>query len=45
MCLLYVVDTVPHVHVGTCLCRFMKAYAKTCSEQLEELWSNFKVEL
>ena len=34
-----------HVHMGMCTCRFMKAHAKTCSEQLEELWSNFKVEL
>ena len=23
----------------------MKAHAKTCSEQLEEIWGNFKVEL
>ncbi len=34
---------VSHMHVGTC--RFMKARAKTCSEQLEELWSKFKVVL
>ena len=36
---------VPHVHMGTCTCRFMKARAKTCLEQLEELRNNFKVEL
>ena len=29
----------------TCTCRFMKARAKTCSKQLEELWSNFKIKL
>ena len=25
---------VPHVHMGMCTCRFMKAHAKTCSEEL-----------
>ena len=25
---------VRHVHVGTCTCHFMKARAKTCSEEL-----------
>ncbi len=30
---------------GTSMCLFMKACVKICSEELELLWSNFKVNL
>ena len=37
MCLLHVIFSsyAPHVHVGTCMCLFIKACAKAYSEQLQ----------